>query len=252
MKTKTVIWMLAVWLGWTAVSWGDLSYLVPNQEDKPAGLTVDMGGQWATGRFGKAAYLGRQGDSSIHFKDQEAVRVGNNSFSLLMWLCPDTLKTKDATIYRRILLKINKKNEFWVLDVYEDGRLMFSMRDLAGHYASTKSDPVLKAGKVECNRGGRCFGGGLDGDRRGGSAIKGTFVAVFGDDDGFWAVRRFADDFGSRVERKQKVVGELETIEADFLRNAEPIVADEFVVGFIQRIHFDDVEGNVIGLGDGD
>ncbi|MBQ9447694.1 MAG: LamG domain-containing protein, partial [Victivallales bacterium] len=147
MKTKTVIWMMAVWLGWTAVSWSDLSFLVPNQEDKPAGLAVDMGGQWATGRFGKAAYLGRQGDSSIHFKDQEAVRVGNSSFSLLMWLCPDTLKTKDANVYRRILLKINKKNEFWVLDVYEDGRLMFSMRDLAGHYASTKSDPVLKAGK---------------------------------------------------------------------------------------------------------
>ena len=147
MKTKTVVWLMAVWLGWTAVSWGDVAYLIPKQEDRPSGLAVDMGGQWATGRFGKAAYLGKEGDSSILFKDQPAVRVGNGSFSLLMWLCPDTLKTKDATIYRRILLKINKKNEFWVLDVFEDGRLMFSMRDIAGHYASTKSEPVLKTGK---------------------------------------------------------------------------------------------------------
>lgn len=142
-----MIWMMAVWLGWTAVLWGDMSYLIPGQEDKPVGLAVDMGGQWATGRFGKAAYLGREGDSSIHFKDQEAVRVGKNDFSLLMWLCPDTLETKDEKIYRRILLKINKENQFWVLDVFSDGRLMFSMRDDGGHYASTKSEPVLKAGK---------------------------------------------------------------------------------------------------------
>ena len=147
MKLKTAIWVMAVWLGWTATVWGDMSYLVPGKEDTPKGLAVDMGGRWATGRFGKAAYLGGEGDSSVFFKDQEAVRVGKNSFSLLMWLCPDTLKTKDDKIYRRILLKINKKNEFWVLDVYADGRLMFSMRDDGGQYASTKSEPILKTGK---------------------------------------------------------------------------------------------------------
>ena len=147
MKTKTVIGMMAVCLVWTAALWGDMSYLISGQKDTPDNLIVDMGGQWAKGAFGKAVYLGHAGDSSIHFKDQTAVRVGKGSFSLLMWLCPDTLKTKDPSIYRRILLKINRENMFWVLDVFEDGRLMFSMRDDGGHYASTKSEPVLKAGK---------------------------------------------------------------------------------------------------------
>ncbi len=58
MKMKTVIWMMAVWLGLTATVWGDMSYLVPGKEDTPKELVVDMGGKGATGRFGKAAYLG--------------------------------------------------------------------------------------------------------------------------------------------------------------------------------------------------
>ena len=146
MKRK-IRFLIVALLGCLVQIWGDLSYLIPGQKDTPDELAVEMMGRWAKGAFGKAAYLGKEGDSSILFKDQAAVRVGKGDFSLLMWLCPDTLKTKDETIYRRILLKINKENVFWVLDVFEDGRLMFSMRDDGGHYASTKSESVLKVGK---------------------------------------------------------------------------------------------------------
>ncbi len=212
-----MIGMVLMCLWWLGNAWCDVVFMVPNEKDSQPELKFINAAQLATGKFGKAIYFGKESDSTVAFPDQDALKLGKDNFTLSMWLCPKTLETENESIYRRILLKYAGKKGFWVLDVFPNGQLMFSMQDDAGAYASTRSEPgSLAVGKwqhvvVAVDRAAATTDYYVDGVLRGhcqhNASLKGSIDAPGASMQvSTWAGRKYEGLFGAF-----KVIGRLLT-----------------------------------------
>lgn len=139
--------LLSTWLLMGSYMLADCAFLVNGgTEVAPPELQLVNDGRWALGGYGRAVQLTADSASSVILREHPAINVGAEDFTISLWLCPDDLKVRRAGEYRRIFLHIGKK-VFYVLDVFPDGQLMFSMKDLEGNYASTRSNARLQTGR---------------------------------------------------------------------------------------------------------
>ncbi|MGI5924146.1 MAG: LamG-like jellyroll fold domain-containing protein [Lentisphaeria bacterium] len=121
----------------------DFVCLSPAGAPFPAGLQIDDV-QWADGDFGRALYCSGSDADSVPIPDHDAIQLGTGDFTIAVWICPDTLATAKQGEYRRLLGKDRWPADFWTLDIYDDGRVMFAMADAEKHNATTTSAPAIK------------------------------------------------------------------------------------------------------------
>ena len=106
----------------------------------PAGKTT---AQWASGPFGKGVYFSAEPAETVRIPDSPALRFGQESFTVSAWICPTRLAVEPKGQYRRLLAKSAYPGNFWTVDIYADGRVMFAMKDGEGHGGNTVSKGAI-------------------------------------------------------------------------------------------------------------
>ena len=107
--------------------------------------------RWATGPFGTAVYTSARKQATVRIPDSPAVQFGTGGFSISCWLYPTQLELDDRyeqrRRQRRVLFKNNAPDSFWVLDIREEGKLIFVMRDDNGNTSGAHSTGAIPAGR---------------------------------------------------------------------------------------------------------
>ncbi len=111
-----------------------------------SGLHADQGGaERAVGAFGAALRTGSGGTAL--FGDTPQLRFGTGSFTLELWMLPETLAIDAPAPRRRVLEKTAYPASGWVLDVWNDGRIRMEMTDSAMHDGTVTSSASIRAGQ---------------------------------------------------------------------------------------------------------
>lgn len=119
---------------------GDAGYTVPDLSG--CGNTGDLWARPAAGAFGHAAYCDDTA-SHIRIPDAPSLRVGKASFSLSLWLCPETLETKSADARRRFISKNGHPSTWWNMNLTTGGKISLELADSDKHSFACSSDAGL-------------------------------------------------------------------------------------------------------------
>lgn len=143
MKSWMRLFALSVLL-LSCYGWADFRCLAPEGEAFPPALEIEDHAHWADGDFGRALYCSGHDADTLLIPDHAAIQFGTGDFTIALWLCPDSLATAKKGEYRRLLSKDRWPQDFWTVDIYDDGRVMLAMADAEKHNGSTVSLPAIK------------------------------------------------------------------------------------------------------------